>query len=100
MAAAEISDRFLLNPVWIFPTFKHYSYGDVLATQKFYNIKVKREENKIQTLIDMGDWMSNLGQAVIVYCNSKKKVEWVVDQLKRANFTVSSVVRIYINIIG
>ena len=47
---------------------------------------VEREEWKFDTLCDLYDTLT-ITQAVI-FCNSRKKVEWLYQKMKDANFTV------------
>merc|ERR1712227_851502 len=50
-------------------------------------VLVKREEWKFDTLCDLYDSLT-ITQAVI-FCNTRKKVEWLVEKLRQNNFTVS-----------
>ncbi len=49
-------------------------------------VAVEKEEWKFDTLCDLYDTMT-ITQAVI-FCNTKKKVDWLVDKLKANNFAV------------
>jgi ATP-dependent RNA helicase len=53
---------------------------------KQYFIQVEKEEWKFDTLCDLYDSLT-ITQAVI-FCNTKKKVDWLTSELKKANFTV------------
>jgi translation initiation factor 4A len=55
--------------------------------KQFY-INVDREEWKLDTLCDLYDTL-NITQCVI-FCNSRRKVDWLTDQLRAKDFTVSS----------
>jgi ATP-dependent RNA helicase len=50
-------------------------------------VAVEREEWKFDTLCDLYDSLT-ITQAVI-FCNTRKKVEWLADKMKQNNFTVS-----------
>jgi ATP-dependent RNA helicase len=55
---------------------------------KQFFVAVEKEEWKFDTLCDLYDTLV-ITQAVI-FCNSKKKVEWLTHKMRDANFTVSS----------
>ena len=54
---------------------------------KQYFIAVEKEEYKFETLCDLYDTLT-ITQAVI-FCNSKKKVEWLTKNMRESNFTMS-----------
>ena len=49
---------------------------------------MEKEEWKFDTLCDLYDTLT-ITQAVI-FCNSRKKVEWLTNKMREANFTVSA----------
>ena len=49
---------------------------------------MEREEWKFDTLCDLYDTLT-ITQAVI-FVNTKRKVEWLTEKMREANFTVSS----------
>jgi ATP-dependent RNA helicase len=53
---------------------------------KQYYVAVEKEEWKFDTLCDLYDSLT-ITQAVI-FCNTKKKVDWLADKMRGANFTV------------
>jgi ATP-dependent RNA helicase len=55
---------------------------------KQYFIAVEKEEWKFDTLCDLYDTLT-ITQAVI-FCNTRRKVDWLTDKMREANFTVSS----------
>jgi ATP-dependent RNA helicase len=55
---------------------------------KQFFVAVEKEEWKFDTLCDLYDTLT-ITQAVI-FCNTRKKVEWLTDKMRKANFTVSS----------
>ncbi|KAG4305559.1 hypothetical protein PORY_001115 [Pneumocystis oryctolagi] len=55
---------------------------------KQYFIAVEKEEWKFDTLCDLYDTLT-ITQAVI-FCNTKRKVDWLAEKMREANFTVSS----------
>merc|ERR1712151_12099 len=55
---------------------------------KQFFVAVEREEWKFDTLCDLYDTLT-ITQAVI-FCNTKRKVDWLTEKMREANFTVSS----------
>ena len=55
---------------------------------KQFFVAVEKEEWKFDTLCDLYDTLT-ITQAVI-FCNTKKKVDWLTAKMREANFTVSS----------
>jgi len=55
---------------------------------KQFFIAVEKEEWKFDTLCDLYDTLT-VTQAVI-FCNTKRKVDWLTAKMREANFTVSS----------
>lgn len=55
---------------------------------KQFFVAVEQEDWKFDTLCDLYDTLT-ITQAVI-FCNSKKKVEWLTNQMRKSNFTVSA----------
>ena len=59
----------------------------ILGVKQFF-VAVEREEWKFDTLCDLYDTLT-ITQAVI-FCNTKRKVDWLTEKMREANFTVSS----------
>ena len=55
---------------------------------KQYYIEIDKEEGKLDTFLDIFEAIS-INQC-IVYCNSKNKVDWLNDELKRKEFPVAA----------
>jgi len=55
---------------------------------KQFFVAVEKEEWKFDTLCDLYDTLT-ITQAVI-FCNTKKKVQWLTNKMREANFTVAS----------
>ncbi len=55
---------------------------------KQFFVAVEREEWKFDTLCDLYDTLT-ITQAVI-FCNTRRKVDWLTEKMREANFTVSS----------
>jgi len=82
--ALEITRRFMNNPVKILVKQEELTLEGI---RQFY-INVEKEEWKLDTLCDLYDTL-NITQAVI-FCNTRKRVTWLTEQLKNREFTVSS----------
>jgi len=82
--ALEITRRFMNNPVRILVKRDELTLEGI---KQFY-IAVDREEWKLDTLCDLYDTL-NITQAVI-FCNTRRKVDWLTDKMRAREFTVSS----------
>jgi len=56
---------------------------------RLFFVSVEKEEWKFDTLVDLYDTLT-VTQAVI-FCNTKKKVIWLTERMRKANFTVSAI---------
>lgn len=79
-----MTQKFMRNPVRILVKRDELSLEGI----KQYFIAVEKEEWKFDTLCDLYDSLI-ITQAVI-FVNLKKKVEWLTNKMREANFTVSS----------
>ncbi|PRQ60784.1 putative RNA helicase [Rosa chinensis] len=80
----EMTKLFMTDPVRILVK------RDELTLQgiKQFFVSVEREDWKFDTLCDLYDTLT-ITQAV-VFCNTKRKVDWLSEKLRSNNFTVSS----------
>lgn len=60
----------------------------MLAHSPQFFVAVEKEEWKFDTLSDLYDTLT-ITQAVI-FCNTKKKVDWLTTKMRENNFTVSA----------
>lgn len=81
--AVEISRKFLRNPVNILVQDEQLTLDGI----RQYYINVYQEDYKLDTLYDLYEKLS-VAQAII-FCNSKRKVNILTEQLRGKNFTVS-----------
>jgi len=79
----EISTRFMRNPVNILVKKEEVTLEGI---KQFY-VAVEKEEWKFDTLCDLYETLT-ITQAII-YCNTRRKVEWLRDKLTQRDFTVS-----------
>ncbi|AMD21598.1 HFL258Cp [Eremothecium sinecaudum] len=80
----EVTKKFITDPVKILVKRDQISLDGI----KQYHVNVDKEEWKFDTLCDVYDSLT-VTQCVI-FCNTKKKVDWLSQRLAEANFTVSS----------
>lgn len=60
-----------------------------LGIKQFF-VNVEKEEWKMDTLCDLYDTLS-ITQAVI-FCNTRRKVDWLTENMHKRDFTVSAMV--------
>jgi len=80
----EMTRKFMNNPIRILVKRDELTLEGI----KQFFVAVEKEEWKFDTLCDLYDTLT-ITQAVI-FCNTKKKVDWLKDQMTNANFTVVS----------
>lgn len=81
--AVDISRKFLRDPVHILVQDEQLTLDGI----RQYYINVYQEEYKLDTLYDLYEKLS-VAQAII-FCNSKRKVNILTEQLRGKKFTVS-----------
>lgn len=79
-----ITTRFMKNPIRILVKKDELTLEGI----KQYFVAVKMEDWKFDTLCDLYENLSV--QQAIIYCNTKRKVDWLTDKMKQREFTVSS----------
>ncbi|KAJ0116988.1 tp-dependent rna helicase fal-1 [Diaporthe amygdali] len=80
----DMTTKFMTDPVRILVKRDELT----LEGLKQYFIAVEKEDWKFDTLCDLYDTLT-ITQAVI-FCNTRRKVDWLTDKMREANFTVSS----------
>ena len=81
----QMSKQFMTDPLRILVKRDEITLEGI---RQFY-VNVEREEWKFDTLCDLYDSLT-ITQAVI-FCNKRKKVDWLTERLTEANFTVSAI---------
>lgn len=81
----EMTEEFMDQPISILVKQEQVSLEGI---KQFY-VNVEEEEWKFDTLRDIYE-MANVTQTV-VFCNTRKKVEWLAKKMKENHFTVSSI---------
>jgi translation initiation factor 4A len=84
----EVSKKFMRDPVKILVKRDELTLEGI---KQFY-IAVEKEEWKLDTLCDLYETVT-ITQAVI-FCNTRRKVDWLTEKLHSREFTVSAMVRI------
>ncbi|EYB84562.1 hypothetical protein Y032_0314g2232 [Ancylostoma ceylanicum] len=80
----DVTNRFMRNPIRILVKKEELTLEGI---RQFY-INVQKDEYKFETLCDLYDAV-NVTQAVI-FCNTRRKVEQLTEQMTKKQFTVSS----------
>jgi len=79
----EVTQRFMRDPVRILVKKDELTLEGI---KQFY-IAVEREEWKLETLCDLYETLT-ITQAII-YCNTRRKVDWLQEEMQKRDFTVS-----------
>ncbi|CAI5986199.1 unnamed protein product [Closterium sp. NIES-64] len=80
----EMTNKFMTDPVRILVKRDELTLEGI----KQFFVAVEREEWKFDTLCDLYDTLT-ITQAVI-FCNTKRKVDWLTEKMRANNFTVSA----------
>jgi len=80
----DMTKKFMNEPVRILVKRDELTLEGI----KQFFVAVEREEWKFDTLSDLYDTLT-ITQAVI-FCNTKKKVDWLTNKMRENNFTVSA----------
>ncbi|CAE6449177.1 ATP-dependent RNA helicase eIF4A [Rhizoctonia solani] len=80
----EVTKKFMRDPIRILVKRDELTLEGI---KQFY-IAVEKEEWKLDTLCDLYETVT-ITQAVI-FCNTRRKVDWLTDKLKEREFTVSA----------
>ena len=85
----EVTKKFMREPVRILVKRDELTLEGI---KQFY-IAVEREEWKLDTLCDLYETVT-ITQAVI-FCNTRRKVDWLTEKMHAREFTVSAMVSIH-----
>ncbi|GAA6008969.1 hypothetical protein JCM10207_004046 [Rhodosporidiobolus poonsookiae] len=80
----EMTTKFTTDPVRILVKRDELTLEGI----KQFFVAVEKEDWKFDTLCDLYDTLT-ITQAVI-FCNTRRKVDWLTEKMREANFTVSS----------
>jgi len=84
MEVLEVTDRFMREPVRILVKRDELTLEGI---KQFY-VAVEQEEWKLDTLCDLYETLT-ITQAII-YCNTRRKVDWLTEKMQARDFTVSA----------
>mmetsp|Transcript_8963 Transcript_8963/g.22000 ORF Transcript_8963/g.22000 Transcript_8963/m.22000 type:complete len:413 (-) Transcript_8963:54-1292(-) len=79
----EVTERFMREPVRILVKKDELTLEGI---KQFY-IAVDREEWKLETLCDLYETLTI--PKAIIYCNTRRKVDWLQEEMQKRDFTVS-----------
>jgi ATP-dependent RNA helicase len=79
-----ITKKFMTDPIRILVKRDELTLEGI----KQFFVAVEKEEWKFDTLCDLYDTLT-ITQAVI-FCNTRRKVDWLTEKMRKANFTVAS----------
>lgn len=81
----EVTNKFMREPIRILVKRDELTLEGI----KQFFIAIDREEWKLETLCDLYATLT-ITQAII-YCNTRRKVDWLTEQMQAKDFTVSSI---------
>jgi len=82
----EVTTKFMRDPVTISVKTEELNLEGI---KQFY-VNVEKEERKLDTLSDLFDTLS-ITEAII-FCNSRRKVDWLTQRMREKKQTVSALV--------
>jgi ATP-dependent RNA helicase len=80
----EMTGKFMTDPVRVLVKRDELTLEGI----KQFFVNVEKEDWKFDTLCDLYDTLT-ITQAVI-FCNTKRKVDWLTEKMRESNFTVSA----------
>lgn len=80
----EVTKKFMRDPIRILVKKDELTLEGI----KQFFVGVDKEEWKLETLVDLYSTVT-VSQAVI-FCNTRRKVDWLIEQLSLKNFTASA----------
>jgi translation initiation factor 4A len=80
----ELTTKFMRDPIRILVKRDELTLEGI----KQFFIAVEKEQWKLGTLCDLYETLT-ITQAII-YCNSRRKVDWLTEEMKKKDFTVSA----------
>ena len=81
----KITDRIMKNPIKLL--LKNSDVSVDLISQFYIDVEV--EENKFDVFLDIYNLISTT--QAIIFCNTIRKVEWLAEQLKAQNFSITTI---------
>ena len=84
MDVLEVTQKFMRDPIRILVKRDELTLEGI----KQFFVAVEKEEWKFETLCDLYETLT-ITQAII-YCNTRRKVDWLTEQMQSKDFTVSA----------
>lgn len=81
----EVTKKFMSDPVKILVKQEEITLQGILQ----YYINVQKEDYKFDTLCDLFQTISVA--KTVIFCNTRRKVEWLAERMKEQDFTVSAI---------
>jgi superfamily II DNA/RNA helicase len=81
----KITDRIMKNPIKLL--LKNQDVAVDLISQFYIDVEV--EENKFDVFLDIYNLISTT--QAIIFCNTISKVQWLAEQLKAQNFSITTI---------
>lgn len=81
-AVLELTQKFMRDPMTILVKAEQLTLEGI----RQYYIAVEREEWKIGVICDL--YRSISITSCVIFCNSKRKVDWIVNEMRKEDFTV------------
>eukprot|EP01083_Nonionella_stella_P003329 9503_1 len=81
----QLTELFMCDPIRIFPAEKK---NLTLDNVRQYKVLVEREDAKLATLLDLFECVRIKFMAVVIYCNTRRKVMWLKNQMQQHDFMV------------
>jgi translation initiation factor 4A len=82
----ELTKKFMKNPIKILLNRNEVS----LEGLSQYYILLNNDDDKIKTILDLFETFTKISQAMI-FCSSKRRVDWLKKKLEENKFTVSAI---------
>lgn len=82
----QLASKFMSDPIRILLKPEELTLEGLKQCKQFF-IAVEREAWKFETLVDLYNTLT-ITQAII-FCNTKEKLDWLVEKMRKNNFTVS-----------
>jgi len=80
----ELTEKFMKDPIKVIVKAEELTLEGI----RQYYIAVDREEWKLDTLCDLYNDISITSS--VIFCNTRRKVDWLTDQMQQRDFTVSA----------
>lgn len=81
----ELTEKFMRNPTSILVKTEQLTLEGI---RQFY-IAVQQENWKLDTICDL--YKSISITSCVIFCNTKKKVDWVTEEMRKRDFTVEAI---------